>query len=305
MDAASRDNAPEDPPLTRRPAPPPPQSRKERRRAERDTRRERELRAAQRPAWQSPLVLMTVAAIAIGLVVVGAIALTQGGGGGSGSALASPAEPIPSGVTVDKESMGKATAPVTLTVYSDFQCPSCDLFARQTEPRLRNTYVAQGTLRIVYHDAAFQGQKSSASWDESVEPAAAARCAGEQNHFWEFHDWLFANQHGENQGGFNRDKMNQIAQKIPGLDYARWTSCLDGGTMQALVRQQTQETVGLGIDSTPTLDINGKRIVGAAGYDQIAAAIDAAAGSPAPSGASPSASAAASASASPGSSPSS
>ncbi len=231
------------------------------------------------------MVLMTGAAVVVAIVLIAFAAISQlNKGTTSGTAIVPPAEPIPSGIPVDKETMGKADAPVTLTVYSDFQCPSCDLFATQTEPRLRNTYVTQGTLKIVYHDAAFQGQKSSSSWDESVQPAAGARCAGEQNMFWEFHDWLFANQHGENEGGFSQDRLNQIAQKVPGLDYAKWSTCMASGTQQAIVKQQTQETVAKKIDSTPTLDINGKQIVGAVPYDQISAEIEAAAASASPSG---------------------
>ncbi len=232
------------------------------------------------------MVLMTAGALVIAVLVIGAAALTQGLGssGSSSSQIVAPAEAIPAGIPVDGTTMGKADAPVTLTVYSDFQCPSCDLFATQTEPRLRSTYVQQGTLKIVYHDAAFQGQKSSSPWDESVEAAAGARCAGEQALFWEFHDWLFTNQKGENQGGFSQDRLNQIAQKVPGLDFAKWTTCMNSGTQQTIVKQQTQETVALKIDSTPTLDINGTRILGAVPYDQIASAIDAAAASAKPSG---------------------
>ncbi len=248
------------------------------------------------------MVLWTGVAIVIAAVVIGFAAITQLGNSGSSAALVAPAESVPASITVDKETMGKSDAPVTLTVYSDFQCPSCGLFARQTEPRLRSTYVEQGKLKIVYHDAAFQGAKAGAAYDESVEPAAAARCAGEQNLFWQFHDWLFANQKGENQGGFSKDRVDQIAKQVPGLDYATWSTCWAGGAQQAIVKQQTQETQGLKIDSTPTLDINGQRIVGAAAYDQIAAVIAKAlasaspSGSPAASGASPAASASAGAS---------
>jgi protein-disulfide isomerase len=290
-DASRDERPPEGTALTRRPTPPPSQTRKERRQADRDSRRQREVQKSSKPAWQSPVVLVTTGAIVIAVLLIGAAVVTQGGGSNpTAGTIVAPAEAIPAGIPVDGTTMGKADAPVTLTVYSDFQCPGCDLFATQTEPRLRSTYVAQGTLKIVYHDAAFQGQKSTSSWDESVEPAAGARCAGEQGLFWEFHDWLFANQQGENQGGFSQDRLNQIAQKVPGLDFTKWQACMATGTQQAIVKQQTQETQTLGIDSTPTLDINGKRIVGAAPYDQIAPVIDAAAASAAPSGSSPAAS---------------
>ncbi len=58
---------------------------------------------------------------------------------------------------------------MTLEVWSDFQCPVCGQFATLVEPQLISTYVTPGTLRIVHHDAAFQGAKVSSSYDESVE----------------------------------------------------------------------------------------------------------------------------------------
>ena len=72
-------------------------------------------------------------------------------------------------------------------------------------------YVTPGTLRIVHHDAAFQGAKSSAAYDESVEAAAGGRCAADQGGYWPFQDWAFANQAGENQGAFAAPRLTAIA----------------------------------------------------------------------------------------------
>ncbi len=279
----------EDPTLSRRPEPNPQQTRRDRRRVERETRRQREVKAAGRPAWQSPTVLTTIAALVVGLGIIGAIVLTQTSAS-PGAKLAPPVEAVPAGVPVDGQTLGKADAKVTLKIYSDFQCPACDDFATNVEPRIRNDFVVPGTLRIVYLDAAFQGAKAvDKSYDESVEPAAAARCAGQQGKFWQYHDWLFANQHGENEGAFKRDRLTTIAQSV-GLDMTAWTSCVDSGTEQAAVKTATQQAVAAKVDSTPTLELNGTRYVGALPYDQLASAIRAiVGGSPAPSSASPSA----------------
>ena len=65
------------------------------------------------------------------------------------------------------------------------------------------------------------GAKVSSSWDESVQPAAASRCAADQGRFWELHDWLFANWNGENEGAFRPERLRQIAdsaeQRINGV----------------------------------------------------------------------------------------
>jgi len=143
------------------------QTRRERRRA---GRRERQVRRQQpppgRPGWASPTVLITGGALLVGAVVIAFAVLTQGGGGNAGGDLVAPSRPVPAGVVVDGATMGVAEAPVTLDVWSDFQCPACGVFARDSETLIRETFVPDGTLRIVHHDAAFQGRRSASPYDE-------------------------------------------------------------------------------------------------------------------------------------------
>lgn len=271
--------------LTRPNDPNSPQTRRERRLAERQQRRDREERKAQRPGWQSPMVLMTAGALVVGVVIIGAAVLMQNRPSGDGSLpadLTPPAESIPAGIQVDGQTMGDPNAPVTLQVYSDFQCPACRVFAEETEPLLRDTYVLNGTLKIVYMDAAFQGQRSGSAYDESVESAAAARCAGRQGEFWTYHDWLFANWDGENQGAFSAERLQAIADAI-GLDRADWDACVASGEEQAAVRAATEAAVTTaGVSVTPTLNLNGEVIEGAASYSTLSPKIQAAAAAASP-----------------------
>ncbi len=168
--------------------------------------------------------------------------------------------------------MGQADAPVTLDVWSDFQCPACGVFARDTETLIRETFVVDGTLRIFHHDAAFQGRRSASSYDESVEASAGAHCAGEQGSFWQFHDWLFANQSGENEGAFARDRLEAIAERT-GLDVDAWNACMDRGDVQDQVVADTDAGAADGIRLTPTIAVNGERYEGAVPYEQLATLI--------------------------------
>ncbi len=223
------------------------------------------------------MVLITAAALVIGVVIIGAVVFLQNRPSGDGSlplGLVAPTDAIPAGMKVDGQVAGDPNAPVTLEVYSDFQCPACRIFAEETEPLLRETYAVPGTLKIVYKDAAFQGRKSGSSYDESVEAAAAARCAGQQGEFWTYHDWLFANWDGENQGAFRAERLQAIADAI-GLDRTAWDACVASGTEQAAVRAATDESVAAGVQSTPTLNLNGEVIVGAATYSQLSPKIQA------------------------------
>ncbi len=136
---------------------------------------------------------------------------------------------------------------MTLEVWTDFQCPICGQFARTVEPALVSTYVTPGTLRIVHHDAAFQGAKSSSAYDESVEAAAGARCAADQGAYWPFQDWVFANQNGENKGAFAAPRLTAIATRgrprRHGLEGVR-----RDGQEQTAARAETAQALAAGVE---------------------------------------------------------
>ena len=161
-------------------------------------------------------------------------------------------------------------------MWTDFQCPVCGQYARTVEPALVSKYVTPGTLRIVHHDAAFQGAKSNAAFDESVEPAAGARCAAVQGRYWPFQDWTFANQIGENQGAFSADRLKAIATAA-GLDVATWQTCVGAGDQQTAVRAETAQAVAAGVNATPTMSINGQVIVGLRSIAELGTLIETAA----------------------------
>jgi len=235
-----------------------PPSRRDRREAARQDRRLAAARtAAPKPAWQSPMVLISVAAVAVGLVVIllasGVLAGRSGGGTGD---LLVPIRPTPTDLadSTNARALGSADAPVTIEVWSDFQCPACGFFARQVEPDLIAEYVKDGTVRLVYRDFAFiDGGKPTG---ESQQAAAAARCAGEQGKFWPFHDYLFENQDGENKGAFSRDVLDQIGTAI-GLAATAFASCMDGDAQEQAIVAETAQGGQAGVSSTPTLAING------------------------------------------------
>jgi protein-disulfide isomerase len=231
---------------------------------------------------------VTILAIAGGLLLLAGVIFLQGRGTPDGTGLPAdlvpPTDTIDPAIPVDGMTMGLAAAPVTLEIYSDFQCPACGIFARETEPLLRDTFVSDGTLLIVQRDAAWQGRRGSdPSYDESVESAAAARCSGEQGQYWPYSDWLFANQQGENQGAFRAERLQAIAAAV-GLDRAAFDACLATGTQQAAVRTATDQASAAGIRVTPTLVINGQVIEGAASYADLAPIIEAAASTAASAG---------------------
>ena len=255
-------------------------SRRERRAIERSERPVR-IRSRSGPikgaVWRSPMVLVTVAALAIG---AGIIAFALPSDSPSDAALFSPSTSYAADL-VDGESLGAEGAPVVMELYSDFQCPACKLFSRDQLPRLLDEFVRPGVLRIEARDIAFLG---SGARDESLELAAGARCAAQQNRYWQFHDYVFWNQGRENRGDHSEEFVSLVAAGA-GVEKAAFDACLAGPEVRAAITGQTRTALGAGVNSTPTLIVNGQSIVGVPQYDQLAALIRqlAAEASPAPS----------------------
>ena len=178
---------------------------------------------------------------------------------------------------VDFNSTGDADAPITITEYSDFQCPYCKRFADQTERQLIDAYVTTGKVRFVYRSfGSFIGPESGAA-------AEATYCAGDQEKFWEFHDFLFANHTGENVGDYANRKLEAMAEAL-GLDMNAFTSCLSSGKYSDQVLQDGKDGIAAGIKATPsfvlTYEVNGETktrvIEGAQPFAQFQAEIEAA-----------------------------
>ncbi len=109
--------------------------------------------------------------------------------------------------------------------------------------------------------------------DESQWAGEAAECAGDQNKFWEFHDYLFSHQNGENKGAFSKDNLKGFAASM-GLDTKAFNTCLDSGKYTQFVIDQTNIGRQIGVQSTPTFVINGQGVVGAQPFDTFKQTID-------------------------------
>jgi protein-disulfide isomerase len=234
---------------------------------------------------------LTLGAIAIGVLLVAIVAIGQLGGSHTSANLVDPGMQYPATI-VDGNALGKADAPVTLEVWGDFQCPICAQHSLDVEPSLVNSYVIPGKLRIVHHDIDILGRGGN----ESHLAAVGGYCAKAQGKYWDYAHWVFANQQGENQGAFNRDRLVQLAVAA-GLDQAQFNTCLDSQEAADAVAAVQAQSVQLGINQTPTMFLNGTKYVGLKSPSDWAALIDTelakASGSPA---ASPASSPAASAS---------
>jgi protein-disulfide isomerase len=251
--------------------------------ADRQTERERVARRRSTPAWQTRVAIVTGGAIVVAIVALLLIARPWTGTSPAASGdlplgLVRPPVTIPAGLA-DGRSLGSAGAPVTVDVWADFQCPVCGRLAREVEPSVVTEFVEKGIVRLVAHDFAFLG--SGHSPDESLAAAAAARCAEQQGRYWDYANFLFWNQDGENNGAFRQERLLAVADAV-GLDRSSFEACLNDASARGAVQTETAQGAALGINSTPTLFVNGQKMVRLPTYEQLATAIRQAAGSATP-----------------------
>jgi protein-disulfide isomerase len=155
--------------------------------------------------------------------------------------------------------LGPEGAPVTIVEFSDFQCPYCQQSVKVLK-ELRQGYGEQ--IRPIYRDYPGPNHRYAS------QAAEAARCAGEQGKFWEYHDLLFDRQSAENGWDFHA-----LAKEL-GMNQQPFAACLNSGRFRENIGSSIRDGMKLGITSTPTFFINGRPLVGAQSLANFRAVID-------------------------------
>ncbi len=156
-------------------------------------------------------------------------------------------------------SRGPKDAPITIVEFSEYQCPFCGRVT-PTLKALEQKYA--GKVRIVFKDFPLQNHL------QAPKAAEAAHCAGDQGKYWELHDRLFANQQQ-----LQIADLKKYAGAV-GLDQAKFDQCLEAGTHAANVQADVDLGSQMGVQSTPTLYINGRIVTGAQPASVFEAIID-------------------------------
>ena len=220
------------------------------------------------PARKSPALPLVVAAVAA-LVAVVAFAAPRLGGADADegrpvrdvhrSGTTQPDDPLAALARRrpgDPMALGDPDAPVVMIAYSEFQCPFCGKFARDTEPELVQRYVEDGTLRIEWRDFPYLGPESRVA-------ALGGRAAAEQDMFWQFHDAMYDDQLPPNSGKLDEDYLVSVARKA-GLDVARFrTQLRRGDDLSRAVEKDFTEGQSIGVNGTPAFLVNGRPVMGA------------------------------------------
>lgn len=199
----------------------------------------------------SPWVIAGLVAIALLVVAI----LIQAGQQNQPATLEAPPNiEIETGVTeTGVYYRGSKNAKIVVAEYEDLRCPFCQRYFLQTEPLVLEQFVLTGLVREEVHIIPLLG-------NASVPAAEAARCAGDQNKFWEFRHMAFTYQPDEGTPD-GRARFIEYAQVI-GLDVAKFTECFDTQRHKGKVQQSMAEAQALGVRVTPTLIINGTKYEG-------------------------------------------
>jgi len=161
--------------------------------------------------------------------------------------------------TAGYPSRGPANAPVTIVEFADFECPFCGGFY-PTLKLVEKNYADK--VRLVYRQFPIPTIHPNAQ-----KAAEASLCANDQRKFWEFYDSLFSDQ-----SHLDIASLKQRAQAL-GLNTATFNTCLDSGSQAATIQKDRDEAQKIGVNSTPTVFING-RLLGGRAYAEIQEVIE-------------------------------
>lgn len=152
---------------------------------------------------------------------------------------------------------GNPDAPVTIVEFSDFECPACGHAFGDLRELVRSRPDVKLVFRHYPLDSSCNDRLQQQIHPDACRAAAAAECAGRLGRFWEYHDKLF-----EHQKALDRDSLFRYARELD-LDIPTFRTCLDDPATMDRIAADVAAGTRLGIESTPTLFINGRRVQGA------------------------------------------
>ncbi|GAB3688497.1 DsbA family protein [Angustibacter aerolatus] len=216
--------------------------------------------AAARAERRRRLGIVVGAVAAVVVVVLGVTLLvqrSQGSGTPTQTAAQQAAAPrSTSGAANAVVTTGRATAPVTVTLYEDFQCPACRAFETTTGPTLQQL-VDAGTVKVEYHPIAFLDRASSTRYSSRALNAAACLVDRDPSRFEALHDELFAQQPEEGSAGLPDSTLVSLTAKagVSGLQ-----QCIEQQQFAGWVARVTDQSSKDGVNQTPTVLVAGKEL---------------------------------------------
>ena len=145
--------------------------------------------------------------------------------------------------------LGNPNASVTLIEFGDYQCHFCNVFFHSTEDDILKNYVDTGKVKMIFKDYNIIGP-------DSVTASHGAHCANDQELFWEYHDILYSNWAGENNGWASSENLLKFAQEI-NLNIDEWSECMLNESHAQIILASNEDAKSLGITGTPAFFVIG------------------------------------------------
>lgn len=174
-------------------------------------------------------------------------------------------------VSIDDDPfLGDKNAKVIIVEFSDYQCPFCRSFWKDSFVQLKKEYIDTNKIKFVYRDYPL-------SFHPMAQPfAEAAECAEDQGKYWQMHDKIFSEQEKKGQGTVTSsiDDLKLWASQVAGLDKNKFNQCLDSGKYKVEVQKDFDDGSKAGVSGTPSFFINGRLLVGAQPFSAFKSVID-------------------------------
>jgi protein-disulfide isomerase len=145
--------------------------------------------------------------------------------------------------------LGDLDAPITLIEFGDYQCHFCNVFFHSTEDDILKNYVETGKVKMIFKDYNIIGP-------DSINASHGAHCANDQGLFWEYHDILYSNWAGENNGWASSENLGKFAQEI-GLDMDVWSECMVKAIHSQTILASNKDAKNLELTGTPAFFVIG------------------------------------------------
>jgi len=187
------------------------------------------------------IIIGAIIVIAIGLSVISTNTSTQED---------NPIKPISIDTTKGSPILGSELAQVTIIEFGDYQCPFCQKWNQNTKPLIEKNYIDTGKAKLIYVDFPIIGP-------DSIKAHAGSYCANEQGLYWQYHDFVYANQGHENNGWANANNLKKLVAGINGLDIDSFSKCIDSGKYEDRVKENKNIASKNGARSTPSFIVIG------------------------------------------------
>ena len=164
---------------------------------------------------------------------------------------------------------GDSAAPVWVIDISDFQCPYCAEWQRNTHEALRAEYVRTGKVKLAFVNFPLEQHR------HAMAASRAAMCAGAQGRFWPVHDAIFETQQRWAAAPDAAPLFESIA-RTAGVRIDEWRGCFSSDVMDPLIEADRDRALAAGVNSTPTFIISQQLMRGAAPIEEFRRLIDSA-----------------------------